>query len=90
MGHLLLDICLTDIPVERIKTARNEKKYLKVEVGELREKDEHENDHYVRVYVPKAEREEGVRPTYIGRGKSIGENSRAENSPAKKKDDLPF
>jgi hypothetical protein len=75
MAHLLLDICLSDIPRERIKEARNGKKYLKIEVSELREKDERDNDHSIKVYVPKAEREEGVKPTYIGRGKTIGGNS---------------
>lgn len=79
MAHLLLDICLTDIPKERIKEARNGKKYLKVEVGELREKDEHDNDSYVRIYINKADREAGVQTKYIGRGKTLAPR---ENSPA--------
>lgn len=102
MAHLLLDICLSDIPRERIKEARNGKKYLKIEVSELREKDERDNDHSIKVYVPKAEREEGVKPTYIGRGKTMGTssngNSHAGNGNSRPmseagvppKDDLPF
>lgn len=80
MARFLLDICLTDIPREKIKEARNGKKYLKIEVGELREKDEKENDLYVRAYFSKAEREAGGKPTYIGRGKTLAENSRDGNS----------
>lgn len=98
MAHLLLDICLTDIPKDRIKEARNGKKYLKVEVGELREKDERENDHFIRVYINKADREAGVQTTYIGRGKTLAsrENSPRENSrpinnaPVNVDTDLPF
>ena len=29
MANLYLDLCLSDIPKERIKTARNGKKYIK-------------------------------------------------------------
>lgn len=89
MAHLLLDICLSDIPQERIKEARNGKLYTKIEVSELREKDERENDHSIKVYIPKAERDEGAKPIYIGRGKTIGGNSpHGENRENSRRNDM--
>ena len=99
MASLFLDICLSDIPKERIKWAANGKAYIKVNVGELRQKDERGNDHFISVYVPKDERHDGDKPIYIGRGKAnqrnASPNAPKENtaSPAPtsgKDDDLPF
>ena len=70
MSKILLDVCLSDIPVERRKTARNGKVYTKLEIGELREPDDKGNDHFVRCYTPVAERENS-RPVYVGRGKTM-------------------
>lgn len=70
MANILLDICLSDIPKEFIKTSeRNGKKYLKVVVAERRSVDERGNDHSVKIYVPKEQRKEGDKPIYIGNGK---------------------
>lgn len=83
MASLFLDICLSDIPKERIKEARNGKKYLKIVVGELRQRDDHDNDHYVSVYVPREERHEGDKTIFIGRGKENkggGDGNRAPRS----------
>lgn len=88
MANLFLDICLSDIPKDKIKEANNGKKYIKLIVGEMRQKDERGNDHYVKVFVPKAEQREGDKPIYIGKGKES--ENRGGAKPAAHKDDLPF
>lgn len=85
MAQLFLDICLSDIPKERIKEAKNGKKYLKLNVGEMRHADPYGYDHYVSVYIPKEER--GDKPVYVGKGRVANPPSNG-NSP--KSDDLPF
>jgi len=94
MAQLFLDICLSDIPKERIKRANNGKSYVKLNIGERRTADEKGYDHYVSVYVPKEERHEGDRTIYVGSGKL--REPRAENSPRNEApaqrgtDGLPF
>ena len=95
MASLFLDICLSDIPKERIKRASNGKAYVKVIVGELRQEDERGNNHSVMVYVPKEERHEGDRPIYIGRGKENKRtapkgNATSPSTQEDKDDDLPW
>lgn len=70
MSKILIDVCLSDIPAGRRKTARNGKVYTKLEIGELREPDDKGNDHFVRCYTPVDERENS-RPVYVGRGKTM-------------------
>lgn len=105
MANILLDICLSDIPKEFIKTSeKNGKKYLKIVVAERKSVDERGNDHAVKIYVPKEQRRDGDKPIYIGNGKSstFQQNGAQPSSyptpsysaPAKAndegKDDLPF
>ena len=92
---MFLRICLTDIPRDLIREGNNGKKYINLNVGELQAPDEHGNDHYVSVYVPKNSRGSDDKPIFIGRGElrkdgnsPRGGNSPRENSPAK--DNLPF
>lgn len=66
MANLYLDLCLSDIPKERIKTAANGKKYLKAIIRPRREVDRDGYDHYVAVWVPKEERN-GDGPVFFGR-----------------------
>lgn len=82
---MYLSICLSDIPGDLIKEGSNGKKYLNLNVGELRTPDDKGNDHYVSVYVPKDKRGNDDKPIFIGRGQLRTENSprRARgNSPA--------
>ena len=67
MANFYLDICLSDIPKERIKTAKNGKKYLKAIINPRREPDSDGYDHYIAAFVPKEERNEGEGPAFIGR-----------------------
>ena len=67
MANFYLDICLSDIPKERIKTASNGKKYLKAIINPRREPDSDGYDHYIAAFVPKEDRNEGDGPAFIGR-----------------------
>lgn len=65
---MFLRICLSDIPRDLIREGNNGKKYISLSVGELKSPDEHGNDHYVSVYVPKNSRGADDKPIFIGRG----------------------
>lgn len=67
MAHFYLDICLSDIPKERIKTAANGKKYLKAIIRPRKETDRDGYDHYIAAWVPKDQRNADDRPVFIGR-----------------------
>lgn len=67
MANLYLDICLSDIPRERIKTAANGKKYLKAIIRPRKETDRDGYDHYIAAFIPKEERQQGDSPAFIGR-----------------------
>lgn len=67
MAYLFLDLCLTDIPKELIKTAANGKKYLKAIIKPRREMDKDGYDHYIAAFIPSAERQQGDGPAFIGR-----------------------
>lgn len=67
MANFYLDICLSDIPRERIKTAANGKKYLKAIIRPRKETDRDGYDHYIAAFIPKDERGPEDRPAFIGR-----------------------
>lgn len=67
MANLYLDLCLSDIPKERIKTARNGKKYIKAIIKPRREADADGYDHYVAAFIPAAERQQDDKPAFFGR-----------------------
>lgn len=82
MVNLYGSICLSDIPKELITTSKNGKRYLNIEVNELRQPSQYGATHAVKVSVKKAERKEGVN-YYIGNLKpsKFGNNS-AESTAA--------
>lgn len=95
MAKMFLRICLSDIPKSLMREGNNGKVYVSLNVGELKSPDEHGNDHFVSVYVPKDARGADDKPIFIGRGElrkddgnSPRGNSRPTNSPGK--DGLPF
>lgn len=93
MAKLYLRINLSKIPKEMMRQDKNNDWWVSLNVGELKAKDEHGNDHYVSVYVPKEMIKEGDKPLFIGRGALRGENSprREEPKPSINQDtDLPF
>lgn len=83
MANLYLDICLSDIPKERIKTAANGKKYLKAIIRPRKQTDRDGYDHYIAAFIPKEERTDG--PCFIGRAQL----KEYDNQPAQRHDDFP-
>lgn len=65
MTNLYGSICLSDIPKELITTSKNGKKYLNIEVNELRQPSQYGATHAVKMSVKKADRKAGVN-YYIG------------------------
>ena len=96
MANLYLDICLSDIPRERIKTAANGKKYLKAIIRPRKETDRDGYDHYSAAFIPKEERQQGDSPAFIGRAQlkeyDNQQQPRQNAQPANDdgKDDLPW
>lgn len=86
MARLNLNICLSDIPRDLIREAGNGKKYINLDVRELRETDERGNDHCVKVYVPQDRRADYPDPIYLGRGREFKDNPQQGNTTT----DLPF
>ena len=97
---MYLDICLSDIPKELIKTANNGKKYLKAIINPRQQADRDGYDHYIAAFVPKDQRSDGDGPRFIGRAqdKDAQQTQREQfygcgESPAPADDpheDLPF
>ena len=103
MANFYLDICLSDIPKERIKTAKNGKKYLKAIINPRKAPDSDGYDHYIAAFVPKDQRLFGDRPCFIGRAQDKnaaseqreqfygGGHQQAQAAEAlEQEDDLPF
>ena len=101
MAALYVDLCLSDIPKELIKTAANGKKYLKAIIRPRKEVDRDGYDHYVAAWVPREERNQDDRPRFFGRAQLKPEydeqtyqQAKAQAAPAEPKtegtDDLPF
>lgn len=90
------NICLSDIPKERIREA-NGKKYCNIVLDTLREVDDKGNTHSVYMSQTKEERTAKVKKQYIGRGKdwNAGKSQQQPPAPAQNDitepiDDLPF
>ena len=58
-------ICITDIPQEFARTGKDGKKYLPIYIGQRRQPSQYGHTHFIKVYIPKDRREEGVEH-YIG------------------------
>jgi hypothetical protein len=86
-----LNICLTDIPKEKIKTGKDGKKYLNISVSEMKQPDKFENTHTVFV-----KDKDDAEKTYIGKGKEVVFNKPAQDVKVIEtetiivNDDLPF
>lgn len=65
MANLFGSICLSDIPNELITTAKNGKKYLNIEVKQMRQPSQYGHTHTVKASVKRDERKDGVN-YYIG------------------------
>ena len=90
-----LGICLSDIPKERIVTAKNGKKYLNVTVDERRAVSKYGETHTVYLSMSKEERDAKADKIYVGGGKEfVFDNNRKEESKPEAEDvnddGLPF
>lgn len=93
-----ISICVSDIPKNRITTAKNGKKYLNITVDDRKAPDKYGNDVTVYLTQTKEERAAKVDKTYIGNGKKIVFNSNTqpqqsaknEQMPLPESDDMPF
>ena len=89
-------ICLSDIPKDKITTAKNGKKYLAVTVWENDEADKYGNHESIQVSRTKEQREAGEKAVYIGNLKDWnkeGQSSKPKSDefvPENSDGDLPF
>lgn len=58
--NLIGSICLTDIPKDLIRVGSDGKKYLTVYIGQRRQTSQYGHTHFIKAYVPKERREDGV------------------------------
>lgn len=81
MANLFGSICLSDIPKELITTAKNGKKYLNIEVKQMRQPSQYGHTHTVKASVKRDERKDGVN-YYIGNLKvsKYGNDSEAQDN----------
>lgn len=89
MAYLYLDIELSNIPKDRIRTTPSGKKYLKAIIRPRKEVDRDGYDHYIAAWVPKDEREQGAGPLFIGRAQLKPEYDEQPAKPAPKPQETP-
>lgn len=92
-----LSICLTDLPKEKIKVAKNGKKYISLMVAERKQESQYGETHTVWVSQTKEERDAGAPTIFVGGGKQYAPKPiTAEDIEAMasmgpdEDDDLPF
>ena len=91
---IVIDICLTDVPKELITEGKNGKKYLKLVLNERKSEGKFGETHTLQLSQTKEARQAGVKPTYVGSGKTYTFEQKAKTTadePAKyDTNDLPF
>jgi hypothetical protein len=73
-----ISICLSDLPKEKITAAKNGKKYINLVLADKKETDQYGNTHTIWVKQSKEERENKDKINYIGNGKSINFDKKAQ------------
>ena len=66
---IVISICLSDIPEDKITISSNGKKYVNIVVDQRKEKDQYDNTHTVYMSQSKDERQAKVPKKYVGNGK---------------------
>lgn len=96
MDNFFGSICLSDIPKELIRTAKNGKKYLSVLIRERKEPSQYGQTHFIKAYVKKEDEKEGVN-YFIGefsqpktQEKQTISDAKALASQRPEEEDLPF
>jgi hypothetical protein len=99
---ILVSLCLSDIPKDKIKIANNGKAYINLVLSERKEKGQFGETHTLTISKTKEEREANVPTIYVGNGKSFDnkpvqavsyeeiENMPSYNSGNTVINDLPF
>lgn len=82
---IVLDICLSDIPREKITTGKNGKKYAKICLVEMLKADDWGNTHTLYMSQTKDERAEGTAKQWVGKGKEYTDRKKTNDS-----GDMPF
>lgn len=78
---IVLDICLSDIPAEKITTGKNGKKYCKMCLTEMRQRDKWGNTHTVYMSQSKEERAARVEKQWVGKGTDYASPADSANEP---------
>ena len=87
----VISICLTDIPKDAIKEAKNGKKYVSITVANrLGGADQYGNDQTCYITQSKEERANKDQKKYVGNGKTYTFDSRNELPKEGGTGDLPF
>lgn len=84
-----INLCLSDIPKDKIFTSKNGKQYLSICVTERKEPDNYGNDLTAYVNQSKEEREAKQPRQFIGTAKNLKKTAQTEPYKAYKSD-LPF
>lgn len=77
---IILDVCLSDIPTSKRRTAANGKIYTSIVVDQRKEVDDKGNTHSVYMNQSKEERTAKEKRSYIGNGKEFTFTSQSNNS----------
>ena len=76
---IVLDICLSDIPQDKIKRASNGKEYVKFSISEMKQPDKWGTEYTVYMQQSKDERNEPRQ--YVGKGKEYGKKPQFTDFP---------
>lgn len=86
---IVLDICLSDIPKDKIKTGTNGKRYIKLTLSEMRQADRWGNTHTLYVTQTKEEREARADRQWVGKGVDYSRKDEGSNG-GSNSNDFPF
>lgn len=86
---IVLDICLSDIPKDKIKTGTNGKRYIKLTLSEMRQADRWGNTHTLYVTQTKEEREARADRQWVGKGVDYARKDEGTNG-GSNNNDFPF
>jgi len=71
MEYIKLNICLSDLPNERIYTSKNGKKYIALNLMQRKEKSQYGETHTISVCKTKEDFESKAKTMYVGGGTLI-------------------
>lgn len=83
-------ICLSDIPKDKIQTAKNGKKYINICIAELREVSQYGDTHTIYASQSAMERQGNAQRVYLGHGKNYVPAAKAPQAAAPQMPDNPF